>query len=199
MADTYPNSVSGRPDRESLEWEKAAIDTLTNLLGDDLFEIQLDPEMPVFVINPQRIVEVAESLREVADEVRFPFLLDVTAVDYLKYSESTPERFAVIWHFLDHERGRRLRVKAYVADGKAVPSLTGLYPAANWSEREVFDMMGISFDGHPNLVRILMPLWYEGHPQRKDFPIQGPDKPKRSDGELLGNKQLTSWKELHEL
>jgi NADH-quinone oxidoreductase subunit C len=72
----------------------------------------------------------------------------------------------------------RVRVKARVADGEAVPSVAGIWAAANWLEREVWDMFGVRFDGHPDLRRILMPEEWQGHPQRKDYPLEGP-------GELL--------------
>jgi NADH-quinone oxidoreductase subunit C len=72
----------------------------------------------------------------------------------------------------------RVRLKVRIADGEPLPSVCGIWPAANWLEREVFDMFGIAFDGHPDLRRILMPDEWQGHPQRKDYPLEGP-------GELL--------------
>lgn len=199
MSETYLNTVAGRPDREPLDWEQAVIDAIVSGIGTGLHDVRLDPVMPHFVIDPARITDVAETLREVEPGIGFPFLLDITAVDYSEHPDEHPERFAVVWHFLDREQGRRVRVKGYVADGQQVPSLTALHPASNWAEREVWDMMGISFEGHPNMTRILMPLDYEGHPQRKDFPIEGPERARKVRGELQGNKHLTSWKELHDL
>jgi len=75
-------------------------------------------------------------------------------------------------------RRHRVRVKVRAADGEAVPSVTGVWPAANWLEREVYDMFGVRFAGHPDLRRILMPEEWQGHPERKDYPLEGP-------GELL--------------
>ncbi len=195
MSETFRSTVTNRDEREATEWERSVIDTVVSLLGGDLHDALLDPNMPHLVIDPARIDEVTEALREVG----FSFLLDITAVDYSEHTDEHPERFAVVWHFLDRPQGRRVRVKGYVADGDSVPSIASIHPAANWAEREVWDMMGIPFSGHPSLTRILMPLDYEGHPQRKDFPIEGPERAKQVRGELQGNKHLTSWKELHDL
>ncbi len=168
-------------------------------IGDRLMETSYSFNMPVLLIDPVAITDVARALKEGSSTASIDILLDVTAVDYLEHTQSHPHRFAVIWHFLDLSGGRRIRVKAYVPEGGSLPTLSGLFPAANWVEREVFDMMGIHFDGHPNLQRILMPDDYEGHPQRKDFPIEGPDRAKSRRGEQLGNKHMISWKEIHDL
>ena len=180
-------------------WQEAVSDAVRSRTGDGLIETVSGPEMPVLIIEAGAIMDVAQVLRDAASGVEFRVLLDITAVDYLKYPDSHPQRFAVVWHFLDPESGRQIRVKAFLSGGESPPSLTSLYPAANWAEREVFDMMGIGFSGHPNMVRILMPYDYEGNPQRKDFPLEGPERAKQIHGELLGNKALTSWKELHDL
>jgi NADH-quinone oxidoreductase subunit C len=85
-----------------------------------------------------------------------------------------PKRFSVSYHLLALRRGApRLRVQVWVDDGEAVPSVVPVWPTADWHEREAWDLMGIRFDGHPNLVRILMDDDWEGHPLRKDYPIGG--------------------------
>lgn len=180
-------------------WAEVLENAVRDRCGAGLIETAFSLGIPVLVIEPENIVDVVEVLKEGVPESNFSVLLDVTAVDYLYHAGRHPQRFAVVWHFLDFERGRRIRVKAYVADGETVPSLSDIYPAANWAEREVFDMMGIGFSGHPNMIRILMPYDYDGNPQRKDFPLEGPERAKRVHGELLGNKPLTSWSELHDL
>lgn len=199
IRETFPNTVSGHEDRSLLDWEEEVMHALQDLTGEVLIDVLLGPDMPTFLVHPHSIRRVTEAIRAVSPRVGFGILLDVTAVDYLHHPDPSPQRFAVIWHFLDHGRGRRMRVKTFVDEGTTVPSLADLCPAADWAEREVFDLMGIHFSGHPDLARILMPEGYEGHPLRKDFPLQGPERGKRIHGEMLGNKPLTSWKELHDL
>lgn len=99
----------------------------------------------------------------------FDFLVDHTAVDY---PERTP-RFTVVGVIMSLATQERLVVKAHVAEGASIASLTPLWAAANWAERETYDMFGIDFAGHPELTRIYMPHDYDGWPMRKDFPLQG--------------------------
>ena len=95
-------------------------------------------------------------------------LLDICAVDYPKRER----RFDVVYHFLSMYRNHRIRVKAAVREDEMVPSITEPFPAANWFEREAWDMFGIDFSGHPNLRRILLPPTWEGHALRKDHPAR---------------------------
>jgi NADH-quinone oxidoreductase subunit C len=114
------------------------------------------------------LVSFAEFLR--ADRnCRFSTLVDITAVDY----PERPARFDVVYHFLSMYQNARLRVKVAVRDDDFVPSIIGVYPASNWYEREVYDMFGIIFSGHPDLRRILTDYGFRGHPLRKDFPTTG--------------------------
>lgn len=118
------------------------------------------------VAQRDRIVEILEFLRD--DEgLRYNFLADLTAVDWL----GRVPRFEVVYHLLSLSHRRRVRLKVLVDDGESVPTITGVYPTANFHEREVFDMFGIPFDGHPDLRRILMPEDWEGYPLRKDYPL----------------------------
>ena len=108
-------------------------------------------------------------------ELRFDLLADLTAVDYSKFPgrEDGP-RFEVVYHLYSVPHNHRVRLKVRVEqDDAVVPTATSLWPIANWLEREVWDMFGIRFEGHPDLRRILMPEDYEGHPQRRDFPMGG--------------------------
>jgi NADH-quinone oxidoreductase subunit C len=100
---------------------------------------------------------------------RFTTLIDMTAVDH----PARPRRFDVVYHFLSMYRNHRIRLKASVAADEMVPSLVNVHPSANWFEREVFDMFGILFSGHPDLRRILTDYGFRGHPLRKDFPTTG--------------------------
>jgi NADH-quinone oxidoreductase subunit C len=101
----------------------------------------------------------------------FQLLLDVTAVDQ---GEREP-RFDLVYHLLNLANQERIRIKVPVADGAPVPSLTGRFKSADWAEREVFDLFGIPFQGHPDLRRLLMWDDFPGHPLRKDFPLDGGD------------------------
>jgi NADH-quinone oxidoreductase subunit C len=111
----------------------------------------------------------ARAARRLKDDLDFKYCVDVTAIDW---RERAP-RFDVVAHLYSFSRKARIRIKCAVADGEEVPSLAGVYLAANWSERETFDMYGIRFAGHPDLRRILTWDGFEGHPLRKDFPVEG--------------------------
>ena len=126
------------------------------------------------IVKPSKLVAIATFLRD-QDGCKFDYLSDLTAADW---PARTDKRFDVILCLYSTTLRHRVRVKVRVADGEAVPTVTGVWPAANWLEREVWDMFGVPFAGHPDLRRILMPLDWQGHPQRKDYPLEGP-------GELL--------------
>jgi NADH-quinone oxidoreductase subunit C len=100
---------------------------------------------------------------------QFTTLIDLTAVDW----PSREKRFDLVYHFLSMHLNQRIRLKAEVADGEIAPSILGEFPNANWYEREVFDMYGILFSGHPDLRRILTDYGFSGYPLRKDFPTTG--------------------------
>jgi NADH-quinone oxidoreductase subunit C len=103
-------------------------------------------------------------------DLRFDRLSDLTAVDYLDLGREP--RFAVVYHLMSRSTLARLRVRALVPeDDPFIDSVVGLFPSANWFEREIYDLFGIGFAGHPNLTRIMMPDDWDGHPLRKDFPI----------------------------
>jgi NADH-quinone oxidoreductase subunit C len=116
------------------------------------------------VAMPEAVPPVIEFLKMEAD---FDYMVDVTAVDYPK---RTP-RFDLVYILYSFPRNERIRVKTAVADGARPPSLAGVHLTANWLEREVFDMFGIEFEGHPDMRRILLPDEWQGHPLRKDYPI----------------------------
>ena len=121
-------------------------------------------------VKKEKILEVLKCLKE---DLRYNFLTDVTAVDYL----GQDPRFLVVYHLYSIPNKDRIRIKAPVteADG-SIDSATALWNSANWLERECFDLMGINFKNHPNLVRIMMTDDWVGHPLRKDYPLQGPDR-----------------------
>ena len=116
---------------------------------------------------------LAEILRTLKEDSAFAFnvLMDLTAVDYLNFGESRP-RFEVVYHLYSLAKNHRLRVKVPVEEkDPVVASAAGVWPAADWYEREIWDMFGIRFQGHPNLKRILMYEEFVGHPLRKDYPV----------------------------
>lgn len=114
------------------------------------------------------IVKIVSFLRG-DGQCDFKQLIDVTAVDY----PSRPERFEVVYNLLSMTHNQRIRVKIAASEETLVPSVTQIFSAAGWFEREVWDMYGVMFEGHPDLRRILTDYGFEGHPQRKDFPLTG--------------------------
>ena len=120
------------------------------------------------VVEAARIVEALKYLRD-DPASQFISFIDITAVDY----PAREKRFDVVYHLLSPKLNRRVRVKAAVGEDEAVPSAVEVFPAANWFEREVYDLFGVPFSGHPDLRRILTDYGFEGHPLRKDFPMTG--------------------------
>jgi len=131
----------------------------------------------VTVVAP--MAGLAEFMRELRDrpELRFEMLIDVCGADYSTYGDGTREgpRFAAVYHLLSLAHNWRLRVRAFAQDDDfpVLPSVIDVWPAANWFEREAFDLYGIVFDGHPDLRRLLTDYGFVGHPFRKDFPLSG--------------------------
>jgi NADH-quinone oxidoreductase subunit C len=120
------------------------------------------------VANLANLEALVEFLRDDAS-CRFSTLVDITAVDHPERAQ----RFDMVYHFLSMYRNHRIRVKVAVREEDMVPSLVDIHPSANWFEREVFDMFGILFSGHPDLRRILTDYGFRGYPLRKDFPTTG--------------------------
>jgi NADH-quinone oxidoreductase subunit C len=128
------------------------------------------------VVAAERLSDVMRALRD-RPELRFETLIDACGVDYSTYGDGawTGARFAVVYHLLSLSHNHRLRVRAFAADDDfpILPSVVDVWPAANWFEREAFDLYGIVFDGHPDLRRLLTDYGFVGHPFRKDFPLSG--------------------------
>jgi len=112
---------------------------------------------------------IVDALRTLRDELAYQQLMEIAGVDY----PDRPERFEVVYCLLSLTRNHRLRVHVATDEVKPVPSVTGLWPVAGWLEREVYDMYGVLFEGNPDLRRILTDYGFQGHPQRKDFPLTG--------------------------
>jgi NADH-quinone oxidoreductase subunit C len=120
------------------------------------------------VVAPSDIVPVLTTLRD-DSQCLFEVLIDICGVDY----PEREKRFDVVYHLLSPRRNLRIRVKCETDEDTAVPSAVGVFPAANWFEREAYDLYGILFSGHPDLRRILTDYGFQGHPMRKDFPLTG--------------------------
>ena len=128
------------------------------------------------VVRAERYLDVMRTLRDRA-QLRFDILIDLCGVDYSSFGGGAHDgpRFAAVSHLLSLAHNWRLRVRTFAADDDfpVVPSLVDVWPAANWFEREAFDLYGIMFPGHPDLRRLLTDYGFVGHPFRKDFPISG--------------------------
>ena len=128
------------------------------------------------VVAAERLADVMRALRD-RPEFRFESLIDACGVDYSTYGDGAWDgaRFAAVYHLLSLSHNHRLRVRAFAADDDfpILPSVVDVWPAANWFEREAFDLYGIVFDGHPDLRRLLTDYGFVGHPFRKDFPLSG--------------------------
>ena len=119
-------------------------------------------------IDKEYLIDVTLFIKSNKD-TKFRQLIDITVVDYPEQSQ----RFKVVYLFLSHEFNQRMILSYLINENEVIPSLTSIFPAANWMEREVFDMYGVNFKDHPDLRRILTDYGFEGHPLRKDFPLTG--------------------------
>jgi NADH-quinone oxidoreductase subunit C len=146
--------------------EKLLLIKLKEKFPDSILEISDFRNDLTGVVRKEDIVSICIFLRD-DTELSFNFLSDLCGVDYL---ERKP-RFDVVYNLYSINKNHRLRLKVRVEEGESVPSVTPVWSTANWHEREVYDMFGINFDGHPDLKRILMADDWEGHPLRKDFPL----------------------------
>jgi len=152
----------------------AFITTLQNTLSGSVVHVSYYVGDWTIVVPVARAIEVAQHLRDAAD-ARFDFCSDVTATDWPPRKEA---RFDVIYCLYSTRLRHRVRLKTRVSEDQPIASVTAVWPAANWLEREVYDMFGVNFTNHPDRRRILMPDDWQGFPQRKDYPLEGP-------GELL--------------
>ncbi|HMM47976.1 MAG TPA: NADH-quinone oxidoreductase subunit C [Thiobacillaceae bacterium] len=154
----------------------ALASSLENALGDALIEAAVHLGELTLRVRPQHYAAAMQTLRDHPD-ARFEQLIDLCGVDYSTYADRAWEgpRFAVVVHLLSLTHNQRVRVRVFCPDDDlpVVASMVDLWPAANWFEREAFDLYGIAFDGHPDLRRILTDYGFIGHPFRKDFPLSG--------------------------
>ena len=142
--------------------------TVTTVLGDAVAGGAVSFGDVSIDVSRDRIVEVLKQLRD-DPKCRFEVLIDICGVDYPERAE----RFDVVYHLLSPRLNQRLRVKIATDETSPVPSVNDVFPAANWYEREAYDLYGIRFTGHPDLRRILTDYGFQGYPLRKDFPLTG--------------------------
>ncbi|THF66910.1 NADH-quinone oxidoreductase subunit C [Pseudothauera nasutitermitis] len=150
--------------------------TLRDVLGDALLNLVTDRGEVTIEVAAADYLRVAQTLRD-TPELGFEQLIDVSGVDYSAWAngEWAGKRFAAATHLLSVRHNWRLRLRAFAEDDEfpVLDSLVGVWPSANWYERETFDLYGILFSGHPDLRRILTDYGFVGHPFRKDFPVSG--------------------------
>ena len=147
-------------------WDSDLARELKERFGDRVSATSTYLGQNFIVALPDAVIAILEYLKLEAD---FDYLVDVTAVDWPK----RPERFDLVYILYSFARNERVRIKTYIPDGFKPESAVSVHLTANWLEREVYDMFGIEFAGHPDLRRILMPDDWQGHPLRKDYPVEG--------------------------
>jgi NADH-quinone oxidoreductase subunit C len=154
----------------SMPWMSPLVDEVQKQLPGALLEAHTMVGQNVMVLETSRLLDVCKFMRQ-NSVLPCDYLVDVTAVDY----PPREKRFDVLYVLHSFEKNERVRLKFFVGEEETIPSVAGIWPTANWLEREVFDMFGIKFSGHPNLIRILLPEGWKGHPLRKDCHIQQMD------------------------
>ena len=154
----------------------ALAESLKTALADKVVETVVACDELTLVIRAADVLSVADTLRD-HPGLKFEQLMDLCGLDYLHYGDGRHKglRYAVVYHLLSVSSNHRLRLKVFAADDEfpIVDSVVGIWPSANWFEREAFDLFGIMFPGHPDLRRILTDYGFIGHPFRKDFPLSG--------------------------
>ena len=151
--------------------ENLTVSTLRERFPEAILSTRSFRNETTLLVGSGDVIRICRHLKEDPD-LRYDFLSDLTAVDRL----GDHPRFQVVYHLYSLQHKWRIRLKVPVEEGESVPSVTLVWSTANWHEREVFDMFGIGFDGHPDLRRILMPEGWEGFPLRKDYPVQASPK-----------------------
>ena len=148
---------------------------ICNVLGENVIESSIRFDEINITVKADSWLSTAKILRDHA-ELKFDQLIDLCGLDYSEFSGGVSDkRYAVVYHLLSLDHNKRVRLKVFASDDDLpmLPSVIDIWPAANWFEREAFDLFGIVFTGHPDLRRILTDYGFIGHPFRKDFPISG--------------------------
>lgn len=145
-----------------------AVERLRSRFPDAVLEVSYYAGNPIVVVARERLLEVMALLKD-DPALDMAYLADLCGVDF----PDRPQRFEVVYQPRSLRRGHALTIKIRLADGEEAPSVTGVWPSANWFEREAYDLLGIRFAGHPNLKRILLTDTWVGHPLRKEYPTEG--------------------------
>ncbi|HLK66490.1 MAG TPA: NADH-quinone oxidoreductase subunit C [Bryobacteraceae bacterium] len=164
-----PAAPKAPPTMAATPWESDLAKDIKERFGDRILQTSTYLGQNFVVAKPDAAIPVLEYLKLEAD---FDYLVDITAVDWPK----RPERFDIVYIVYSFPRNERLRVKTYIPDGFKPETAVGVHLTANWLEREVFDMFGIEFNGHPDMRRILLPEEWQGYPLRKDYGILQQDQ-----------------------
>ncbi len=148
------------------------LDKLQEMFPGAISDAVIFRNLPSITVTKEYLVPLCEFLKS-EEGGGYRFLTDETAVDYAKREK----RFDIVYHLYSFTGNNRLRLKVIAGEGEKVPSVAGVWPTANWLEREVYDMFGVEYEGHPDLKRILLPDGWTGHPLRKDHDILRQDQP----------------------
>jgi NADH-quinone oxidoreductase subunit C len=159
-----PPAPKAPPVMQTTPWEGELVEDLKEEFGDKIKEYSTYVGQSFLVADVAAVIPIIDYLKI---EQGFDYLVDITAVDY----PDKPERFELVWILYSFDRNERIRIKARVKDGQKAATCFGVHLTADWLEREVYDMFGIEFEGHPNMTRILMPDGWSGFPLRKDKSI----------------------------
>jgi NADH-quinone oxidoreductase subunit C len=162
-APTKPAAAAKPPAPTPIPWDSPMVAKLKSSYGSGIESMSYLGQN-YMLVDRALIPEILQVLR---NDEQFDFCVDITAVHY----PQREKQFDLIWVLYSFARNERIRVKAQIPDGESVPSSVAIWTGANWLEREVFDMFGIKFDGHPDMKRILLPDGWKGHPLRKDYGI----------------------------
>jgi len=166
-----PAVAAAKPSVKPDPWTSPLLDELHKRFPGAISEAVIFRNIPTITVAKESLVAMCEFLRNEAGGA-YILLTDHTAVDYPKREK----RFELIYHLYSFRRNDRVRLKVLVGENEKAPSVTGVWPTANWLEREVFDLFGVQYEGHPDLKRILMPDGWVGHPLRKDYDILKQDE-----------------------
>lgn len=197
-----PKSGAGNPHAQSTTYVPEIVSALREAFADDILSVDEYAGEQTVLVQRERIADVCRFLK---DDQSFVYLTDIGGVD--RFTDE--ERFEVYYNLVSFQQSKRIRLKVRVDEREpVVPTITPVFRSANWNEREVYDMLGIRFEGHPDMRRMYMPEDFEYYPQRKEFPLLGipgslPLPPNTPDGEIQydpfpaahGNKPPKSYRE----